>query len=563
MVNVDNDPAALEGELSAAGITIEEILRLPEFARVKLVGGHDGISRRVRNVNIMEVPDILGWVKPDELLLTTGYPLRDVPAGLPALLAGLEAAGVAAMGIKLRRYLEELPTGLLDEADRLDLPVLLLPDDVAFDDLLRAVLSEVLHRRSALLERNEQVHRALMAVVLEGGGLDELVATLGTQIGALALVTTTDGRVLAGSDPQAFAQLGATDALLVEERFRSERFAAGIHEAAGVSLAVARMLAGRADHGRLVVVRRSRRFGRDDLPLLDLAANLAALVTTKTRAVQMVEAKYRGDFVRDVLQGRAGSAEGVARHFEALGWSVDRPLVALVASLDPPPAPGGGNALAMTPDRGAERSAQDRFADGWSGVMVRHDRAAPVVGFAQEVVALVPVPAGADVRETVGALVRAVGGDGGGGRLTFATGVSRVVADPAGIPAAYEQARRAVHVGRQLQGRSSVSFFDDLGAFRLLSLIEGEDELRNFVREVLHELADEDDGEAADMRTTLRVLLDTNLNVAETSRRLHFHYNTLRYRISKLERIVGSFTADPDLQLDLALALRVMQIRGL
>ncbi|MGH3508482.1 MAG: PucR family transcriptional regulator ligand-binding domain-containing protein [Nocardioidaceae bacterium] len=73
--------------MSAAGITVEEILRLPEFARVKVVGGHGGITRRVRNVNIMEVPDILGWVKPDELLLTTGYPLRDAPEGLPALLA--------------------------------------------------------------------------------------------------------------------------------------------------------------------------------------------------------------------------------------------------------------------------------------------------------------------------------------------------------------------------------------------------------------------------------------------------------------------------------------------
>jgi PucR family transcriptional regulator, purine catabolism regulatory protein len=196
-------------------------------------------------------------------------------------------------------------------------------------------------------------------------------------------------------------------------------------------------------------------------------------------------------------------------------------------------------------------------------VITRRDASVPVVGFAAEVVALLPGPDGSSAQSVVDLAIRGVAGDGGGGRRPFATGVSRIIASPEDIPGAYEQARKALHVGRQLHGPRALAHFDDLGVFRLLSLIDDTQELTDFVDETLGPLASGTSSEAADLRETLQMLLDTNLNVAETARRLHFHYNTLRYRINKLERMIGPFTTDPNLRLDLALALRIVTMRSM
>jgi purine catabolism regulator len=293
------------------------------------------------------------------------------------------------------------------------------------------------------------------------------------------------------------------------------------------------IVAGRVDHGRIVAFSRAA-LTEADVHGLERAATVAALAITKQLAVAAVEDKYRADFLRDLLTGRI-ELPGAVAHARTLGWDIDRPMVVLVAEPDSDGVPAD--------------------AAAWQGAVRWRDPAGPVAAFHREVVVLLGVPKDGDVERLIGDLERQARGG-----PSFSLGVSRVAPGPAVLPVAYEQARKAVRIGRRLHGDGARTSFDRLGVHRLLSLIPDTAELRGFVDEVLGDLAG-DGSEAADLRHTLAVLLDTNCNVAEAARRLHFHYNTLRYRIDKLERLVGPFTSEAARRLDLALALRALELR--
>jgi purine catabolism regulator len=483
----------------------------------------------------------------------TGHPFDEDE--LARLVEALAARGVAALGVKRGRYLQALPPAMLAMADRLRFPLVCLPVDLAFDEVMREVFTALVDRQAVALDAADRLHRALTTVVLEGGGLPQIADEVAGALSAAVLVCTPDGRVKAtagtGDDLAALDAGGLFDP---SGRFLVERVRPGVQAAPGADgeLLVADIGAGGTELGRIVAFAPVGGLGTAAVQSLDRAGTVAALAITKELAVAAVESKFRGDFLRDALTGTAGPADQVAAHCAALGWDIRRPLVVLVAQLDD---------LDDTGSPLTGRTPHDRLTSAWQQVLAARDRAAPVVGISQEIVALVPAVE-ATAEATVAELVAAVTGDRGGGRRSFSAGVSRVVRSPDGLPAAYDQARKALVVGRRTRGRGAIAHFDTLGVHRLLSLVTDSDELRSFAAEVLGSLGN-DRPESTDLRRTLQVLIDTNCNVAETARTLHFHYNTLRYRIGKLESIVGQFMTSPDLRLDIALALRVLQMRGL
>jgi purine catabolism regulator len=549
------------------------------------VAGAPGLHRVVQRLNVMTVPDILPWVKENEFLLATGYPLPPTPAELAALVSALDARGLAALGVKLGSYLEALPREMLRRADQLDFPIIDIPRHVGFDDILSQALTDIVNRQSAILERAEEIHRVFMRIVLEGGGLPEITEKLSQLIEGAVVVLDDDGQVLAASGLAEVAGMLATAGLLGTDG----RIVVGdalvpqtlVLASGGVRCALAPVLAGSMRHGRILAVEGERPLQHDALIALERAATVIALDAAKQLAVTAVERKFQSDFLHELLSGRVRNVREILSRSRSLGWDLDRPLAVVVAELER--APG------EEPSGPEEQRLRARLTDAWTSAVRDCDPGAAVAGFATDLVAIVGlrdrrdlkklahsqdhgIPEGdqeeprgsaqAALAEAAVSLARSIAaGLARRSRHVLSVGVSRPVATPVEVATAYDQAAKAVQIGRRIHGHGSVTRFDSLGVFRLLSLIDDAEELRSFALESLGPLLLLDPAERDDLLRTLEALVECNLNVAKAARRLYFHYNTLRYRITKLERLLGPFTSDPDLCLQIGLALQIIRIR--
>lgn len=543
-------------------ITVREALRLPAFKDAVLVAGAAGLDRVITSVNIMEVPEILPWVKKDELLVTTTYPIKDDPDAQASLIADLAARALAALAIKPVWYRDEVPEVMIRQAEALAFPLIQLPREASFDDIINPVLAEILNRQAAILRRKDDVHRRLTDIVLDGGSLGEIAETLANLLDAavsihsarlrlLALFAPSDDaavRALAGNAAALNAWLGGRTGMVPLD-LDGRRLDAMVHP---VTVA-------RETYAYLILWPASRALSLSDRSAVEQAATVVALEITKLRAVAEVEQRFRSRFIEDLVQRRIASRTEALIRAEEYGWDLTGAFVPVLLQVDatagPAEGPGVERAMmrAMRRLRGAVavalavRSAGSISVDTRHGLLVllrspRPDRPRGVQAAAED-------------------LLRVVREEMADANVTISAGAGRHFEDVMDLPRAYNQAVQALRVGMTVHGTGRATAFDDLGIYRVLASASDRRELEQFSHEVLAGLMPEGGRPRADLLATLEAVLRCGGNLRRAARELFVHYNTLRHRVSRIRELTGMDLRSVEDRLCLHVALKIHRMR--
>jgi len=510
---------------------------------LEVIAGRDGLHRNVERIDVFDLETAISSVAPHEMIFLTLEGSREA-LDSPEIVDRLLEREAAGLGVVIPGPLSDAAQ-MLQRAESLALPVLRLPSGRDLERFTNDLLAVLLGQQAHRLALTERIHLALSNLVIEGHGISAICEELSAFIEAPTAIVDMDGQIRAGASLDALGL--STDSTI--ELLHARGFSDGGRTFTGMSMPIS---AGLRLHGHILAFADGAGELAVDRLSLQSAATVAALAIAKELEVQAVEDKYRSDLMHDLLF-HVEDREDALRRAASFGWDIQRRLFVMVVRLDVPHE-------VVVPDEVTRRPA---LAKALRQRVLERDRAAAVVEFNQEVVILTAAFEGKHGRAAAGRFARRIVSEVSQTLgATVSSGQSRPVEDLEDIRHAYKQASEALQIGREVYGRGTVQHFLDLGTYRLLSQVGDRSELEAFAREILGELWSES-MEPGSLLDTLQVLTEEKWNTAATARRVHFHYNTLRHRVTKLESILGPFMTDYRVRLDVQVALLVRSMKGL
>jgi purine catabolism regulator len=532
--------------------------------------GEDRLDVPVRWAHVSELADPVPYMEGGELLLITALKLdAEDPEAMRRYVRRLVGAGVVGLGFAVGVNYEEIPKALVDAAEEEGLPLLEVPRRTPFLAISKAVSAAIAADQYRSVTAGFAAQRELTRQA-QTGGPEGLLAALASQVDGWAALYDASGAVVATAPEWAgrrAARLTGDVQRLRERPAPASSVAGGPEHEDRVELHT--IGTGRRPRAALAVGTAAA-LGTAERYAVHSAIALLTLTTERSRSLQAAEQRVGAAVLRMLLAGEPDHARAVAG--DLYGGLLDAPFRMLVAERVPvsasaalvrADAPAGAPALERpsaaalaAADTGGDPLAA--LADVMESAAARAGEAVLVVPEGERLVVLAADggAAAAACGEYAAALESARAGARekvpGGEDDELVVGLS-APAGPIAASAAYKQAEQALSVARR-RGRVLVEH-EQMAAGSVLPLL-ADDAVRAFADGMLRPLYEHDATGRGDLVASLRAWLSRHGQWDAAAADLGVHRHTLRYRMRRVEEILGRSLDDADVRMELWLALK-------
>lgn len=509
--------------------------------------GADRLDVPVRWAHASELADPVPYMEGGELLLITALKLdAEDPEAMRRYVRRLAGAGVVGLGFAVGVHYEDIPDALVAAAREEGLPLLGVPRRTPFLAISKAVSAAIAADQYQAVTAGFAAQRELTRQALTEGP-EGLLTALAAQVAGWAALYDASGAVVATAPEWAGRRAARLTADVERIRERPAPASAVVGGPGNEDRVELHSLGtGRRPRAALAVGTAAA-LGTAERYAVHSAIALLTLTTERSRSLQAAEQRIGAAVLRMLLAGQPDHARAVAG--DLYGGLLDAPFRMVLAESAPAARTGGGDPLAALTEAvesAAARAGEAVLAvpDGERLVVLAADGGAALAACGDHATAL--------------EAARATGEQSGAEEDDLVVGVSAPVG-PIAAAAGYKQAEQSLSVARR-RGRVYVEH-EQLASGSVLPLL-ADDAVRAFADGLLRPLYEHDTTGRGDLVASLRAWLSRHGQWDAAAADLGVHRHTLRYRMRRVEEILGRSLDDPDVRMELWLSLKTTAAAG-
>ncbi|MHC5268774.1 PucR family transcriptional regulator [Enterococcus sp. LJL98] len=541
-------------------MNVTTFLTLPFTKDFKLLAGKSGGTNNITGVNILDNPKAADWLTPGELIVTSGYFFKETPQAMADFLAHFDRLNIAGICIKPQVYLTPLPPELLRECNERGIPLIEIPYGMAFSKILNTVMNLLSSKANEANQLALDLSSKFLEYGLQGKSIAQLKEKLEALLGNPVLITSNDWHLLTPVVDEAFSPYLLADQhqkTFDVDAFQSlpGQFQTLKHpsifllqdQTSGVILPV---FFNEITYGYLIVLQTRKELTRQDYLALEHMALTVALEIVHQNEKNRIQNKVRRDFYRELLFGNHSIEELNAFNIE---FNYEIPYTVFIVAFEV----ANDQSQSLVQQKYAEEKA---IRKSLSAAQFFQHPTYPTIHIFKQAEAFIGLVGRAptdtakeDEREKQffqdfhQYLFTSLPPH---SCLNVFVGTKQPIEN---IKQSYREAKQMM--AYQQRQQSQVYFAKDYYFELFLRQQVPNEVAQEFITHYLAPLQGTS-GKKGDLLETLRAYLHYQLNLAETSRALFIHRNTLLYRLEKIEGLLGYSleTAKHILPLQLAMA---------
>lgn len=552
--------------VSTGGVSVEEALGNGILQQATLLAGKAGCGRTIQSVMPVEVPDTSQWLKGGELVLTTGYVLRDAEEPWLAFINDLVKANTAGLVVLASPYIKMIPDAAIELAEQKRFPLLVMATAGPIVDVVKPLQEALEAARAGSVREGLSLQRRLMQMVLDGNGLESVAKFLGRHLNHTIVIEDRQFNLLAfsqagnASDPsleELIANKGTPVGLMKKweedgtlKSLRKDKLAVTLKgdKPGAPSRTIYPVVVSGECFGFFSVLSATAPTEHERL-VIDNGITAIAIELLKQKGATESEQKMKRDFFRDLLiANTAAMTETLRRRATYLGYALTTSYWVINVEFDDV--------------KNDEILPED--INRLVGILnsLLSFRQAVVVNQAQGASILYPVKEGQPNLDKIRHLAKAIHQKVTSSSPTWSVsvGVGQLYPDLMSVPKAYKEAQHALKIGRSTNGTGAITFFAELGIYRMLLQFAQSQDPNEFFCEPLQRLIEYNQQTDKELVKTIAAFLECNGNLTETSNKLFIHRNTLKYRLERIRDITQIDLDDSENRLMLHLGLKMNQV---